>query len=151
MADSFDIDIDINIDDDEPDGIVSTLHPEGSYNDIRDNNRELVRPDIDYTKTALHILVPVVVALLIGSWNAGIALVVLGCYTLVQSNVIAVWFIHLYQRCAPADTRLACVFVPSCSEYMILSIQKYGVIFGCFKGIRRLQRCHDLNGGEDYP
>ena len=36
----------------------------------------------------------------------------------------------------------ACNMYPTCSEYMILSIQKYGVLRGIFRGIRRILRCH---------
>ena len=61
-----------------------------------------------------------------------------------------VWFVHLYQHCAPDSIRLRCVFEPSCSEYMILAVYKYGAFIGLFKGIKRLLRCHPP-GGVDYP
>ena len=48
-------------------------------------------------------------------------------------------------------SRLKCVFEPSCSEYMILAVNKYGLVRGVIKGIRRLLRCHPPNGGKDYP
>ncbi len=54
-------------------------------------------------------------------------------------------------RYAAPQIRLACVFEPSCSEYMILALAKYGLIRGGYKGICRLLRCHYPNGGEDYP
>lgn len=62
-----------------------------------------------------------------------------------------IWLVHLYQHYAPDEVRLKCVFEPSCSEYMILSIQKYGVTRGVFKGVYRLFRCHPPNGGHDEP
>ncbi|MBR2903273.1 MAG: membrane protein insertion efficiency factor YidD [Clostridia bacterium] len=64
---------------------------------------------------------------------------------------ILIWMVHAYQRFAPAHVRLRCVYTPSCSEYMILSIEKYGVIKGVIKGIKRLRRCGHTDGGEDYP
>ena len=57
----------------------------------------------------------------------------------------------LYQKHAPEKIRRACLFTPSCSEYMLLAINKYGVIKGLIKGIDRLSRCHHPNGGTDYP
>lgn len=57
----------------------------------------------------------------------------------------------LYQRYAPERLRAACLFTPSCSEYMRISIEKYGVIKGIYKGVRRLCRCHQPNGGVDNP
>lgn len=62
-----------------------------------------------------------------------------------------IWCVHLYQNKASDETRLRCVFEPSCSEYMILAVNKYGFVRGVFKGIRRLLRCHPPNGGKDYP
>ncbi len=59
--------------------------------------------------------------------------------------------ILLYQKYAPEKMRRSCLFTPTCSEYMLLAIQKYGVVVGVYKGIRRLGRCHHPNGGEDYP
>lgn len=57
----------------------------------------------------------------------------------------------LYQRFAPEKVRASCLFTPSCSEYMLLAIEKYGVIKGVGKGIKRLRRCHPPNGGVDFP
>ncbi len=62
-----------------------------------------------------------------------------------------IWLILIYQKYAPEELRMQCFFKPSCSEYMKLSIQKYGVIRGVKKGCVRLGRCRWPNGGEDYP
>ena len=43
-----------------------------------------------------------------------------------------------------------CKFYPSCSEYMMQAIEKYGCIKGIFLGVKRLLRCHPFaNGGYD--
>jgi len=45
-----------------------------------------------------------------------------------------------------------CRFYPSCSQYFILSVQRYGAIRGSLRGIRRICRCHPWNaGGYDPP
>ena len=36
----------------------------------------------------------------------------------------------------------ACVFYPTCSTYAIQAIQKYGIIKGSYKAMRRITRCH---------
>lgn len=36
----------------------------------------------------------------------------------------------------------ACNMYPTCSEYMIIAVEKYGVFKGVFKGVRRVLRCH---------
>lgn len=45
-----------------------------------------------------------------------------------------------------------CRFYPSCSEYFILAVQKYGAVCGSLRGIRRILRCHPFHqGGNDPP
>lgn len=60
-------------------------------------------------------------------------------------------WILLYQKLAPERMRASCLFVPSCSQYTLIAIEKYGVIKGIGKGVKRILRCHPPNGGEDYP
>ncbi len=46
----------------------------------------------------------------------------------------------------------ACRFQPSCSQYFILSVQKYGPWRGALRGLGRIARCHPWNqGGYDPP
>ena len=71
--------------------------------------------------------------------------------TLVKAKVFLRNSILIYQKYAPEKLRLSCLYTPTCSEYMLLSIEKYGLLKGCKKGIRRLCRCHYPNGGEDIP
>ncbi|WP_431830980.1 membrane protein insertion efficiency factor YidD [Enterococcus cecorum] len=62
-----------------------------------------------------------------------------------------IFMVRLYQLWAPEMMRKSCLYTPSCSEYMILSIEKYGCVKGFIKGVNRLRRCHYPNGGIDYP
>lgn len=59
--------------------------------------------------------------------------------------------VRLYQRIAPPRLRRACRFEPSCSEYMILAVRKYGCWRGVGMGLRRLVNCRPPHGGTDYP
>lgn len=63
---------------------------------------------------------------------------------------ILIFTIKLYQRYAKIEIRMKCCFKPSCSEYAILALEKYGVITGIKLSIKRFKRCHPP-GGEDYP
>lgn len=78
-------------------------------------------------------------------------IILIGIYILVRRKAMLIWFLKIYQKYASDEIRLACVFEPSCSEYMILAIENSGVICGIYKGIKRLKRCHYPNGGIDYP
>jgi putative membrane protein insertion efficiency factor len=46
----------------------------------------------------------------------------------------------------------SCRYTPSCSEYFILAVRKYGPLRGSWRGCRRILRCHPLqSGGFDPP
>lgn len=66
-------------------------------------------------------------------------------------KALLIQIVRFYQNTAPARVRNSCRFEPTCSEYMILSLQKHGTIKGFKKGINRLKRCRIPNEGIDYP
>ena len=63
----------------------------------------------------------------------------------------AIGLVLVYKAFAPLSVRERCRFQPTCSTYMIMAIQKYGLIRGVFKGFKRLLRCKPPNGGQDLP
>ncbi|MCK8816616.1 membrane protein insertion efficiency factor YidD [Natroniella sulfidigena] len=52
---------------------------------------------------------------------------------------------------SPLKLRKSCRFYPSCSEYAIRAIEKYGVLKGGIKAISRVLRCHPFNSGGYDP
>jgi len=45
-----------------------------------------------------------------------------------------------------------CRFTPTCSQYFILAVQKYGAIRGAWRGVLRICRCQPFHpGGYDPP
>ncbi len=64
---------------------------------------------------------------------------------------LAIGCILMYKAYAPMDVRRRCRFEPTCSTYMLMAIQKYGLIRGVIKGVKRIHRCKPPNGGVDYP
>lgn len=67
---------------------------------------------------------------------------------------IIIFNIRIYQRFFSRLTP-TCLYTPSCSEYCILAIQKYGIKKGLKMFWERFNRCdmaHLSNWGmEDYP
>lgn len=61
--------------------------------------------------------------------------------------------VEIYQHYAPENVRRRCLYKPTCSEYTILSLQKYGVVIGLFKAyIRIFKKCNDnIYHRIDYP
>lgn len=45
----------------------------------------------------------------------------------------------------------SCRFVPTCSEYAMEAIERYGALKGGWKGLRRLSRCHPFHPGGFDP
>ena len=72
-------------------------------------------------------------------------------YAVAIFKKVLIGVIHLYQHFAPDSIRLRCRFEPSCSDYMIMAIEQYGVCKGVLKGIGRLKRCNINGGVYDYP
>lgn len=44
-----------------------------------------------------------------------------------------------------------CRFVPTCSEYALQAIEKYGIIRGGILAVRRILRCHPFHPGGYDP
>lgn len=54
--------------------------------------------------------------------------------------------IRLYQNYVSPLLGVNCRYVPSCSEYAIIAIKKYGAKRGSVLAIKRLLRCQPLGG-----
>jgi putative membrane protein insertion efficiency factor len=56
-----------------------------------------------------------------------------------------------YQRVISPLLPSACRFHPTCSEYMLEAVNKYGAARGIWMGTRRLLRCHPFHEGGFDP
>ena len=57
--------------------------------------------------------------------------------------------IRFYQMAISPYLRPSCRYVPTCSQFYIEAVSKYGPFKGSFLGIKRLIRCHPW-GGHGY-
>lgn len=123
--------------------------------------RKLNRPKISWCRVITWFLVPALIIAFLIFFSRQIDVpplfVVMSILAFLIVYIIAtlkraiICAIKIYQRYAPDSLRNKCRFEPSCSEYMILAIEKYGLIKGLKKGINRLRRCNISGGGFDYP
>jgi uncharacterized protein len=63
----------------------------------------------------------------------------------------AIGCVRFYQWTLSPIVGRQCRFQPTCSNYMIEAIEKYGVIRGILKGSWRILRCHPFGGGGYDP
>lgn len=57
--------------------------------------------------------------------------------------------VKFYQYCISPLTPPSCRYVPTCSQYAVEALKKYGPIKGCWLTLKRLLRCHPW-GGSGY-
>ena len=58
--------------------------------------------------------------------------------------------IRFYRKAISANRPSCCRFTPTCSQYAIEAIEKYGAIKGSYMAIRRILRCHPFSGKSGY-
>jgi putative membrane protein insertion efficiency factor len=64
---------------------------------------------------------------------------------------MAVGFIKLYRRYISPLKPPTCRFYPTCSQYAIESLEKYGIILGACKALVRILKCHPFHPGGYDP
>lgn len=66
--------------------------------------------------------------------------------------MIAIFLVRIYQWTLSPIIGRQCRFQPSCSNYYILAVRKYGFLSGSFRGFWRICRCNPFcRGGIDFP
>ncbi len=123
--------------------------------------RKIIRPKLHLFRVIIYCLLAIIFSSLVGFIFYFVSKNVI--YSVISSTIILIltailfikqiiiWFIKVYQRFAPEKIRMRCRFEPSCSDYMILALNKYGLFKGLKKGILRLRRCKPPYGGYDEP
>ncbi len=64
---------------------------------------------------------------------------------------ILIFFITMYRKFISPYVGNRCRFYPSCSEYAIESLTRFGVFRGSFLAIMRILRCHPWSKGGFDP
>ena len=67
-------------------------------------------------------------------------------------EAVLIGMVRAYQTVLRPILPSVCRFEPSCSEYFIQAVRKYGPVRGACKGVGRICRCNPWNrGGYDPP
>lgn len=63
---------------------------------------------------------------------------------------VVIGLIRFYQKAISPYLPPSCRFYPTCSEYTLLAVRKYGALKGSWLGLKRLLRCQPFaKGGYD--
>jgi len=114
--------------------------------------RPLIRPKITYLKAGLILLGTVGISILVSVliyktvFRVGFFLSKKIYYfsffsfeLIILSRFMAIMAVKLYQHYAPEEVRRRCLLKPTCSEFAIIVLKKYGIIIGLIKIWRRLK------------
>ena len=65
---------------------------------------------------------------------------------------ILIFLINFYRhQISPRKGVSCCRFIPTCSEYALEAVEKYGAIKGTWLAIKRILRCRPFGGGGYDP
>ena len=64
---------------------------------------------------------------------------------------VLIFFIRAYRLLISPLLPPSCRFTPTCSEYAMQAIEKYGALRGFYLAVRRLLRCHPFHSGGYDP
>ena len=65
-------------------------------------------------------------------------------------KALALSMLRMYKRWISPSLAPSCRYVPTCSEYAMEAIERYGVVRGSAMGAWRILRCHPfVKGGYD--
>lgn len=60
-----------------------------------------------------------------------------------------IYLVKFYQKVISPLTPAACRYDPTCSQYTLTALQKYGFFKGSWLGLKRIASCHPW-GGKGY-
>lgn len=66
-------------------------------------------------------------------------------------KIIILGLVHFYRSFLSPLKPPTCRFVPTCSEYALIAIEKYGVARGVKLAVKRVLRCHPFHPGGYDP
>ena len=64
---------------------------------------------------------------------------------------VFIGLVRFYQAALSPYLPNSCRYSPTCSQYMIEAIEKYGIFKGGLMGLKRIGRCHPWGGHGHDP
>jgi uncharacterized protein len=67
------------------------------------------------------------------------------------AKLVVLWLLRAYNWAVSPLFLPACRYVPTCSEYAMEAVERYGAVRGGLKSLMRLLRCHPFSQGGYDP
>lgn len=67
-----------------------------------------------------------------------------------MSKRLLLALVRFYRRAISPHMAPRCRYIPTCSQYALEAIEKYGAIRGGFMALRRVLRCHPFSRRGPY-
>ena len=69
----------------------------------------------------------------------------------VTPKQVLLALIHVYRKIRPSSTRGCCKYIPTCSEYGLVAIERFGALKGGLLTVWRILRCNPFSKGGFDP
>jgi hypothetical protein len=69
----------------------------------------------------------------------------------LRPRALVVGLIRIYQKLVSPNLGANCSYQPTCSQYTLEAIDRFGVARGGWLGAKRIGRCHPLRAGGYDP
>ena len=63
---------------------------------------------------------------------------------------VLLWLIRFYRKNISPARPPCCRFIPTCSQYALEAVEKYGALKGGWLALRRLARCHPFHRQKSF-
>ena len=61
---------------------------------------------------------------------------------------VLIAFVKFYQKVISPLSNPCCRYIPTCSQYAVEALEKYGAAKGSWLALKRLSKCHPFHRGE---
>ncbi len=69
----------------------------------------------------------------------------------INMKTVLIVLIKFYRKYISPLKKPCCRFVPTCSQYALMAIEKYGALKGTYLAVKRVLKCHPFHEGGYDP
>lgn len=66
-------------------------------------------------------------------------------------KIILIFLVKIYRKFISPIKAPTCRFYPTCSEYSLEALEKYGAVKGTYLSVKRILKCHPFHPGGYDP